>query len=74
MMNDLEQRILEVEKRLLRLEEENVILMENLVEYAKLASQLKENEKLIDDNNSSKQDLSNDCINCTHITNTEDCV
>ena len=74
MMNDLEQRILEVEKRLLRLEEENVVLMENLVEYAKLASQSKENEKLIDDNNSSKQDLSNDCINCTHITNTEDCV
>ena len=74
MMNDLEQRILELEKRLLRLEEENVVLIENLVEYAKLASQSKENEKLIDDSTSSIQDLSNDCINCTQTTNTEDCV
>jgi fructose-bisphosphate aldolase class 1 len=70
-MSELDTRILEVEKRLLRLEEDHMVLQETIIEYAKFISQIKENEKLV--NEVFVQNVEEDCVNCKNMLGDEDC-
>lgn len=70
-MSELDTRIQELESRLSRLEQDYMVLQETIIEYAKFISQIKENEKLV--NEVSEQNLEEDCVNCKKIIGDEDC-